>query len=901
MTFFTRSLLLLGTVALCGGLFGCPPPEKPKPPESTDGGACTEDSDCPDPAFFECSSVSYTCVPSCRTKADCTAAVRGEWAIPECEGGLGCECDEQQCVTKLCSADSDCGGKVCRNGACVDAPTAAEVATCAVTPAMVVGATGGKGTFAVSAYNAGGQPVVLGTSINWTAENAAVSVAGAATGVSVDFNFVSATVSPVVAVKATVGAATCTASVLILSNTSVPAGKIRVVVSDELSGYPIANAAILVSDAQTGSLVNSPVQCPGQAGAACTDANGVVEVSFTGSSVSVTAMHKDYSYLTFAGYDTTTGSRALHLVLRRNQTDRYGGYKGGVNNVPLTGNVHAGIAGFSLPGSITDLDVTQLLGPTTPTNIHIADVITKDNVPMPAGTFLGFGDIKIKDDVAALGLAGTCTRTLGGVDPVTAAKEGKCGTRTAWALLGDVPLSELPIDAFSNGLTNVDFGKVLPQIIPLFKRFSSSIGRDVQFALIDTPGAQTGDPDFSNKAHFETFTHTFDQLPLGFNFAVRVPQLPKFRGASYVDSAVVLGGSIVPGRGVVPLGMGAGVNSTPATDGLVDKNDRLPAAGLVPVRMAPAHHGIEGTQYGLVALAASIKAITDASAGLGMSSILHRIPTNRLVFDPDGTAPVDIPGTFLAIPEHGRYNFLSNPQAGFAKGRQFVLSPDPGVAGASLLRVSFSDNAGHSWIVYVDPATAVASGFVLPAVPVGVGLADRTFHTGDLNGSRSMLNLQLIKLADAAGTAVTAKQLVELNATNGDRMIDWTQAFSVLDYGRPTVKFLEPVADGSAVKQGAAVKVKVTHFKIGTNPANADEGWVQLAFADASGNAIGTCPSTATAAGSTDASGGQGEISVQLPATCAGNGVKITARLMDLTDAPIKPEAAATLTVNIAP
>ncbi len=99
----TRNALLtallmasLATLVACGGT-------TPKVDGGTGGGGgssgqCLDDTDCPDPQLFFCNTTTSMCEPSCRTKDDCGAARRGQYALDFCAGALGCQCDEGKCV-----------------------------------------------------------------------------------------------------------------------------------------------------------------------------------------------------------------------------------------------------------------------------------------------------------------------------------------------------------------------------------------------------------------------------------------------------------------------------------------------------------------------------------------------------------------------------------------------------------------------------------------------------------------------------------------------------------------------------------------------------------------------------------------------------------------------------------
>lgn len=840
-------------------------------------GGCTENSQCGDPTLYFCDDSTNTCKPACRVKADCTEAVRGAAnKIDFCGGAIPCECDQLACVAGRCSADADCGaGNACRNGGCVPAPAASTVAKCTVIPDYQVLKVGQKAPFTVSTWNAANEPVIIQSGVEWTADNAAVTVTSA--GLAAEATGVSETAAGAVSgVKATIGTVTCAARVLVVSPT-VAAGSLTAVVTDELSHRPIAGARIVVSNPDTGaSLITGETTASGVA---------TVVVPGTPTRVTVTAFHADYSYLTIAGYDFT-GSRLLSFVVRRNQVDKYGGYKGTFTNPPASANVRAGLAGMSLAGGITDLNISQLLGPTKPTRIQVSSIDT--TVPLPAGVYLALGDSKFKEEIAGQGLAGSCAD-----DAKSAA--GTCGVRSAWGLAADVPLTALPLDALAGG--TIDFGKVLAKIIPVFSKFNSSVVRDVAFDLKTTPKRNDGTYNFDDTAHYVAQNLEFSQQPLSFGFAARVPDLPRFKG-SFVDGVIILGGAIVPGRGVVPLGIGAAVNTAMPINEKTDKQNDLPAEGLVTVRMAPNHHGTEGSPYGLISLGVSVKSLA-ASEGLAASAIFSRI--DALKFDLAGTSPVALGDPFPAFPENAKFNFLSAQRPGFTQGRQFVFTADPKVGDTSIVRVSFADDSQHYWTVYADSAAAATSAtglFTLPAAPTGFD--DRTYAGGTAGtGARSAITVQTVKLNSKGGAAggakVDFKGFVEQNDTNGDRLTDFLTSFSVYQYAPPSITFTTPENAGATIAKGSVVTVTVAAFKVGT--AAGDDGIVRLSFTGGTGCA------GLTADGTAEKTAGKGDVEIVLPAACTG-AVTLRAQLFDNatpTRAPIEPTVVRTLAVTISP
>jgi hypothetical protein len=768
----------------------------------------------------------------------------------------------------------------------VTAPAAGEVSSCTVTPDFVVVKSGSAVRFWVSTWGADKKPVITKAGATWAAP-AGSPLSGNGTGASVEFTAQTEAMTATAAVEAAFGGVKCQAKAIVLP--AAPNGNdVAVVVIDELTGRPIVDVDVVVSKAD-GAIVS-------QSGSDFrkTDARGYASMSVPGglADVSVTAFHSEYAYLTIARYAGT--SKWLSLYLRRNAVDKYGGYKGTFKNVPPTGFVHAGLAGMSLAGTVTLLSIPQLLGPSEPTDIKIGTAINEKGVGVPSGVFLGFGEQVIKPNVGAQGLAGYCAHSTGGSDEERINK-GECGTRSAWALAADVPLKDLPISEFANGLSGLEtkIGELLAKIIPIFKRFNSSVLRDVEFGLKATPQVD-GKYVFSDQSHFIAVDHEFAQMPLGFSFAAKLAELPKFKGA-WADGAILLGGANVPGRGVVPLGIGAAANVTPL-DGQTDKQGSLTAQGLVQVRMAPAHHGLEGSEYGVIVAALSAKSFTESWGGAGASAVYARLPSNKLVFDPSGAKPVDLSTlSFPSFPEAARFNFTSGAQKGVA-GRSFHFTTVPNFGTAAVIRVSFADELEHRWDVLVDGSES-GPAFTLPRPP-GVH-ADRLFRNGLASGERSTLLVQALRLnsnPSGAGKPLSFAEYVEFNSTNADRTTDFLTGFSFLDYVRPSAKFTTPSKRGDSVGKGSKLVVVAQNFRIGTTAAH--DGVIRLSFSSGGLPAAG-CPSATLEIETKIESG---ELEYVLPDTCVGTDLGVTAELLG-TDkaAPIAPASSVSTVFTVTP
>ncbi|MGV3622954.1 MAG: hypothetical protein ACO1OB_19195, partial [Archangium sp.] len=680
------------------------------------------------------------------------------------------------------------------------------------------------------------------------------------------------------AVQAAFGGTNCQAKVIVLGTPTVGT-ELAVSVVDELSGRPVSGAKVVLSNSTTGAAI--PQGALGNF--ATTNANGYALLTDFAPGQTISVFHNEFSYVTVANYSGTT--RFLSFALRRNPLDKHGGFKGKFTNVPATSNVHAAIGGMSLAGSITNLNITQILGPSVETDITIGSSINQPDVPIPAGVFLGFGAQEIKSKVAGLGLNGVCADEAQVV-------AGTCGTRSAWALAGDVPLSDLPISAVAGGLDNIDIGDLLASILPIFKKFNSSVQRDVSFTL--KPFAVPGEADFGDILNDASYTNQdldFAQVPLAFSFVTKMPALPRYKGA-YTDGVAIIGGANVAGRGVVPLGIGVGVN-TGTVDDQIDAIDPL-AAGQVGVRMAPTHHGLEGSQYGLLAAAISAKALNDASAGIGASALFTRLAGNKLTFDPTGATPIDLSGqAFPAFPEGAKFNY-STMADGALTGRSFAMG---GFGGVDVVRVSFSDGQSTRWDVLVAPAAAQQTvRFTLPDAPAGS--RDRVF--AEAGGTvRSEFVVQAFRMAKDASAAtpvaVSFNEYVELGEFSSINTTHHLTAFSFLTYSPPEVTFTSPTMSGTAAK-GSKIALEVSGFSIGTAAAN--DGVVRLTFGGTPGCEDQTLSTELEMAGS-------GKLEYTLPMSCSSLlPIPVKAELVKTdgtTFTSLNPAVSRTITLTIAP
>ncbi|NOK09427.1 carboxypeptidase-like regulatory domain-containing protein [Corallococcus exercitus] len=820
--------------------------------------ACTVDQDCADPALFFCNTALSRCEPACRTDLDCSVTRRGELnAIAACETqALGCRCDASRCVPALCTGDDGCDGlDVCRDGACRPPPPPSAAVACRVVPERVVAPVGTALRFEAWVTDARGEPVVPRDGLTWSAVSALVKGGGSGSGAT--FTLDSAGLE-VEAVEARVGTASCRASVTVLPPHTAE-GQVRVVVTDALTGHPIEAASVVVADALGSATAR-----------ATTDAQGVAVLAGRSDST-LSVFHPDFGYLTVANYDMG-GSRDLRLPLRRNPVDRVGGVRARFTHlapVVTNGALSLGMAGLSVPGLLSQSAPAQVQGPDRAVDLTLGGAMRQFQVP--ANVWVNGLGALAPESVDVPGIAGVCDAALADVaDPDAATRAGGCGTRTLWALTAQVLARELPAGMMEPG---TDPLLLLARALPPSGRFSSAVSRDVQFAL-RSPNA--GEP----AVQAPLLPLDFRQVPLAFPFVTRVPPLPRFRDG-YLGRVLVVGSVAAPGRGTVPLGLGAAVNLNPV-DPYTDTQPGLAAPGFVRVRMAPAHHGLEGQAYRLLALASSGTLGGEEPMGQATSAVMA--PLDAPHFDPEGTEPVTLADAFLGIPERARYNPDTLPWHGLLP-REWRM--DTTVPGATLVRATFTNAAGRRWTVWVDGRRSV-TGVRLPVPPSG--LEDRTFQ-GDTEGSRASLSVEALAVATPEGRALNLSALAESGGLAPEPLAAAVRAASTLNYGRPQVTWLEP-AEGASLARGATVRVRVDGFRVGKESANGDEGAVLLTVRDGGPDCDG-----AWVRG--DVVTRSGEVALSLPAACSGPEVTLVASLVDLLGLPLRPAVSAARTVRV--
>lgn len=657
----------------------------------------------------------------------------------DCDSGFACDKEndgddvpatsdpEGVCVRVSCTADNQCdAGEKCeiRRGICINAntcnpgdpdacPTEGDVCkyidgtpTCAaptdpngceLSPSVGYVAAGGIIGFEGVGVDASNKLVAHST---FSYAASAGTFEGAA--------FTAPATAGDVTVTATAnGGAQCTALVKVYA--PIAADALRVVLIDQNTRQPIA-----------GAKVAARVDGANVEGETGPDGSFTFPGAGDATSVSVFPAGHQWHTLIDPPADSVIYTAAVQT------TPVVDGVKGTFDFSKLTngdGDIKLGLAGMAINSSITDLNFTTIVGETVPTVIDI-DGLTPDGgqeVPLPEGLVIGLGTTDFKGEYVAL--------------------SDKPGQSVAWALGGKVKLSEIgPIISSVTGSDNLDFGSILAAVLPFFGKFDHAIATGIEVNPAPRAAGST--------AGFDDVTMTPNTL-LVLSAEYNMPTLPCAPGAfgttgctediflltvgegeavvetvvtacppeapgetcepiaPFTSGAVVLAGSIVPGQGLVPLGLSAGldvVTTGGTADGVAGQKDR--ADGKILLDYAPPHDGIEGNLYGTVAIALDINQVSAADLG---ASILMQVSRE--------------------LPEAGNnFNgntFLQSQGGTFTPGSSFTLAKK---GSADFYRVNLDDGGEQEWNVWFDGAASGSFDIADLAQHSDVAVAARTVH-----------------------------------------------------------------------------------------------------------------------------------------------------------------------------
>jgi len=575
----------------------------------------------------------------------------------QCDEGEKCDLRRGLCVPEnLCdpAAANACPnpGDKCqyRDGLPVCAPPPA-AASCALSPSLGYLSAGGDLQLEGVGFGAEGK-LTPHTTFTWAATGGAtVSASGVVTAppTAGDVTVTGTTAN---------GGATCQATIKVLP--AVGANDLRILVLDLATRQPVANAPVAVRVGGTNTSL-------------LTEADGTRTFPGAAAATSVSAFPANHQWHTLID----PPNDVIIYTASTQNADFVDGIKGGFDfsKVKTIGDIKLGLAGTAINAAITDLNFNTIIGEFVPTTIDISGITEPggQEVELPEGLIIGLGQEDFKGQYAAL--------------------SDKAGKGIGWALAGRVQLSKVgPIisQVSGSGSDDLDFGAILGAILPFFATFDHAVETGLDF----TPAARANfDPNFQD------VTITPNTL-MGLSAEYDMPRLPCAPGAfannsctgnAFTSGAVLLSGVIVPGQGLVPLGLSAGldvVSDGQNPDGIMEQSgENAPDPGKVLMDYAPPHDGIEGNLTVTVAIALDLASITD-SDNLG-ASIITKV--SRSLTATGNTFPSN---AFLES-QGGTFT------AGTAGGLALTKAGD-----ADFYRVNLDDNGELEWNVWFGDTTA---------------------------------------------------------------------------------------------------------------------------------------------------------------------------------------------------
>jgi hypothetical protein len=706
---------------------------------------------------------------------DSICVARGQTAAEECRRNFDCgggsvcdkanETDETGCCKKvLCTSDADCGAsEICdlRRGICISedtcdpsdpdacpdgqfcfyengtplcSATPPGALACTVAPNPVIARAGESVELRAIGQDAAGKLTPF-AAFTYTSTVGTVS-GGALTG-----ECASGVCTGTVTATSTRGSATCEASVRVFA--TVPATDVRVVLIDQATGAPIAGARVAARDAVADAFVEGT-----------TDANGayIFEGLAAANAASVSAYPAGHQWQTVVR--PTANDVALYTMPISDAT-KVAGVKGRFNfdNTTTSGDIRLGLAGMAIGSAITDLDFATLLGEISDYNVVLEGVTDPggEEVPLPSGLVLELAGEPVKGDFVVF---------------------GQEGPSVLWALGGKVRLSDIGsiITSVTASSDDVNVGQILSAVLPFFSKFDHAIVSGLDLSEVNRPAGSGGDipvpyadwnfPDLTgaNRVNLNTL--------LSQSAEYTVPRLPCVAGQGttpncanneFTSGAVLLSGAIVPGIGLVPLGLTAGLDVPDAAagnalrDGQLDyiqptDGTQVPAKGKAILDYAPPHDGLEGSLFVTIAIALDIDGLTDGA--IGASTITHVTPK----YGATNTFPTD----FL---EHqgGTWDFEH------ANGRTFTLNR---VGSADFYRLNLSKD-DNEWNIWFNDSDAVLS--VVDLRPAD--LVDQRETAADVQAFK-------FGTGYAGKTPASFTELIAFNGTNFDNLLYYMGGWS---------------------------------------------------------------------------------------------------------------------------
>ena len=408
---------------------------------------------------------------------------------------------------------------------------------------------------------------------------------------------------------ALVGDASCEATVTVYP--SVDEEDFRVLVIVE-SDHDTLNAAKVVAKLSDGTL---DVQE--------TDSNGAYTWAGKANDIEAVSVFEPYYH-----WQTVVGPPTNDLVLYTNRVPnptRVAGMKGHFNfdNVQTFGEVKMALAGAPISANWINLDFEGILGEIASTPVDIPDIYS-GNMLMPSGFTFEISDEPMKDYFVTFDEPGATT--LWGLG-------GKFKLADVGGIIGEVATSTVD---------EVNIGSILAQVLPFFNTFSHAAITGLEVTETNYPSNPFGgavpydmwnglleftDDTAVNLNTLLTQSHTYE-IPT-------IPCVPgKISGSTCVDGAYTTGvvlvtGTVVPGQGVVPLGITLGLDDPDTEDGINQSDGKIdylegtvssPGAGYMIVDAAPQHDGLEGNLLTTLAFALDVNSVTEGNLSISILS-----------------------------------------------------------------------------------------------------------------------------------------------------------------------------------------------------------------------------------------------------------------------------------------
>ncbi len=692
------------TLAVAAVLAGCSGDS-----DSLNNGSCLPQDPCdscvPD---GECCEVSANCAPGriCNRPVSeffdetqpLTVCIQVTCdSTADCEDGEVCGRDKQ-CRVPICQVNGECtGGQICIDGACQAAPTSAQVASCAVVTPDVTLSTGGTASLTAVASDVNGAPLI-GISFDWTSSDAnVVSVSGRVATAEAAGGTARITASPAGSAVA------CEGDVAITNVSSVSAGSTRVVVAQDGVGVPVGDASVTVTTA---------------AGAqtAMTAANGAVTFQLLPGEVTSVTVEKE-GFKLFTVIEPGVDDVFIPLPATVTTTSA-GGFRGSLDLSQVSaGEVKFAFVGPGIPTNVLDFGGEELLGDIFPTEIEVPlpDLTIDEPVPLSGGVILALGT---DDSTQFTEVPERCIGATPGIESLGCyVTRAPPGLTAGWAIGGQIPLLELtPLVAeltpilTGADISEVPLAEILPDILPFLTRFNHGLEARLNIESFpkvraDGSNGSCADPTIPNFdevciADFSQYQPQDLTLTQGFDIlaSVGVPSLPVATSGNCSSGAIMAIGANLEGRGLIPLGVSAGLAKGP-TDCQVagvaapfgttlDRVSEDIPDGRMPLSMATPHSGLEGSQLLVVLIALDIDGlIASSGAGFQVAAIINRV-------DRIDTDQTNVTGTFLPYPE-GTVN-KATAQVNFTSS----------LVGTTVTRAEIS-RGDQSWLVYAPAAANI--------------------------------------------------------------------------------------------------------------------------------------------------------------------------------------------------